>query len=75
MTTRTKRPPSPPALYWVSTEDGEEDGFIVGRTVAGARRDVVAAEGYDPEEIRVERICRLPERHQVAPDAKGLALV
>lgn len=49
------------ALYWCSTEDGDEDWFVVAKSARNARRFHELEEGYDPGDADAEFVCHLPE--------------
>lgn len=48
-------------LYWVTTEDHDEDWFIVAETGVIAQRAHEDAEGYDPGSATAELVCAIPE--------------
>lgn len=47
-------------LYWVTTEDHDEDTFIIAPSARAARKYHEVADGYDPGDARAERILHLP---------------
>ena len=57
--------PSPPrtrrALYWCSTEDGDEDWFVVASNAALARAFHEDAIGYDTGDARAEWVVDVPD--------------
>ena len=48
-------------LYWVTTEDHDEDWFILARTAQTARRFHTDYEGYEPDDAHAELILRAVE--------------
>jgi hypothetical protein len=58
----TQRPKSPPRLklYWCSTNDHDEDWFVVARSSAEAARFFEIQEGYDRQHVRAELSIALP---------------
>jgi|SRR5208282_231126 len=68
-------------LYWVTTEDHQEDWFILARHSRSAECYHVETEGYEPGDARAERIMAVPKgllgesrlpRHAQLPDLKKL---
>lgn len=55
------RKPPRPKLYWVETDDHDEDWFIVARSAREARRFHEEEEGYDRGEARATRVMFLDE--------------
>ncbi len=53
---RTKR-----ALYWCSTEDGDEDWFVAAPSAELARSFHEDSEGYDPGDATVEWVADIPD--------------
>lgn len=47
-------------LYWVTTEDHDEDWFIVARSYEEAQKLHEDQEGYDPGEAFAEEILAIP---------------
>lgn len=47
-------------LYWVTTEDHDEDWFVIAPNAKIAAEHHEAAEGYDPGDAKAERILNLP---------------
>ena len=43
-------------LYWVTTEDHDEDWFILGKTTRAAEKYHIEYEGYEPGDARAELI-------------------
>ena len=54
-------------LFWVATEDHDEDWFIVAPDAAAAARFHEDAEGYDEGDATAELICTVPQN---APSAE-----
>lgn len=52
------------SLYWVSTNDADEDCFVVASTTRGAARFFADAEGYEVDDVDVERVVGLPRELQ-----------
>ena len=48
-------------LYWVTTEDHDEDWFIVASSAEEASKFHQDAEGYDPGDAFAEEIMGIPE--------------
>jgi hypothetical protein len=48
-------------LYWVETDDHDEDWFILAEDETAASRFYEAEEGYRPGEARASFVCELPE--------------
>jgi len=48
-------------LYWVTTEDHDEDWFVVASSAEEASRFHEDAEGYDPGDATAEEILSIPE--------------
>lgn len=55
---RTNKANSIVNLYWVMTDDHDEDWFILARTSRTAQSFHVRYEGYDPGDARAELILR-----------------
>ena len=55
---KTNRPSSMVKLYWVTTDDHDEDWFILARTIRTAESYHIQYEGYEPGEARAELILR-----------------
>ncbi|MFP2905859.1 hypothetical protein ACLESD_12535 [Pyxidicoccus sp. 3LFB2] len=51
-------------LYWVWTEDHDEDWFIVARSAREARREHEEEEGYAPGDAACRLVCPLPDDMQ-----------
>jgi hypothetical protein len=47
-------------LYWCTTDDHDEDWFVVARNAREAEAFHVDAEGYDEDEASAELVCILP---------------
>ena len=47
-------------LYWCTTEDHDEDWFVVAATAADAARFHEDSEGYDEGDATAELVCVLP---------------
>lgn len=54
-------------LYWCTTEDGDEDWFMVATSARQAARLHEDAEGYEEGEARAERIAEVPAGVQAKP--------
>jgi hypothetical protein len=52
------------AIYWATTEDHDEDWFIVATSAREARRGHENAEGYDRGDAEAERIVTIPAHLQ-----------
>lgn len=48
-------------LFWVETEDHDEDWFVVANSEAEATEFFVEDEGYDPEDATAREVMPLPE--------------
>ena len=48
-------------LYWVTTEDHDEDWFVVASSPQEASKYHVDMEGYDPDEAKAEEVLDIPE--------------
>ncbi len=48
-------------LYWVTTEDHDEDWFIVAASLEAASKYHEDMEGYDPGDAKAEEILDIPE--------------
>lgn len=48
-------------LYWVTTEDHDEDWFIVANNAEEAAAFHEYAEGYNPGDVEAEMIMEIPE--------------
>ncbi len=48
-------------LYWVTTEDHDEDWFIVAASSKEAAKYHEKMEGYDPGDAKAEKILDIPE--------------
>ena len=48
-------------LYWVTTEDHDEDWFIVASSSGEASKYHENMEGYDPGDAKAEKILDIPE--------------
>ena len=48
-------------LFWVTTEDHDEDWFVVAPSAEEASRFHEDAEGYDPGDATAEEILSIPE--------------
>jgi hypothetical protein len=48
-------------LYWVTTEDHDEDWFIVASSLEEASKYHENMEGYDPGDAKAEEILDIPE--------------
>ena len=70
MTRQASRPKKRFALYWCSTDDGDEDWFVVADSARTARTFHEGAEGYDPGDASAERVAALPSSLQA--DGKWL---
>jgi len=53
---KTNKPSSMVNLYWVTTDDHDEDWFILARTIRTAESYHIQYEGYEPGEARAELI-------------------
>lgn len=49
-------------LYWVTTEDHDEDWFVVAKTKELAEREHEESEGYDPGDASASFVLHIPER-------------
>jgi hypothetical protein len=63
-------------LYWCTTEDGDEDWFVVADSARAARRYHEQAEGYERGDARAERVAALPaelvrDGSWIDPDAEN----
>jgi hypothetical protein len=56
----TRKRPKRFSLYWCTTDDGDEDWFVVAASARDARRFHEDAEGYDHGDASAERIAPLP---------------
>jgi hypothetical protein len=64
------------AVYWCTTEDHDEDWFVVARTARQAARFFEDYEGYDRGDADANRICAVPEGYAVGePDWADLELL
>ena len=54
-------------LYWVTTEDHDEDWFVVASSSLGACQFHEDAEGYDPGDATAEEIISIPENVPTEP--------
>ncbi len=54
-------------LYWVTTEDHDEDWFIVASSLKEASKYHEEMEGYDPGDATAEEILDLPENAPAEP--------
>jgi hypothetical protein len=54
-------------LFWVTTDDHDEDWFIVAPDAAAAARFHEDAEGYDEGDATAELVCTVPHD---APDVE-----
>ena len=65
-----KKRPRPPrkrwSLFWVTTEDGSEDCFVVAHSARSAAGFFEGNEGYDPGDADAEHIADLPDELQSA---------
>jgi hypothetical protein len=61
-----KKPRSTPKkkLYWCTTDDGDEDWFIIATSARQARRLHEDLEGYDVGDAEAELVATLPDRWQ-----------
>ena len=48
-------------LYWVTTEDHDEDWFVVAKSAEEASKYHENMEGYDPGEAKAEELLDIPE--------------
>ena len=48
-------------LYWVTTEDHDEDWFVVAKSAEEASKYHENMEGYDPGEAKAEEVLDIPE--------------
>ena len=48
------------SLFWITTDDHDEDWFIVAADHAGATRFHEDAEGYDEGDATAELVCEVP---------------
>jgi hypothetical protein len=48
------------SLYWVTTEDGSEDCFVVAASANAAARFLEQHDGYDPDDADAEHVVDLP---------------
>src|SRR5260370_38773077 len=77
---RTNKAKSVVNLYWVTTDDHDEDWFILARTSRTAESYHIQYEGYEPGDARAEPILRTGEdpipgpipRHAQLEDLQGL---
>ena len=53
---KTNKPSSIVNLYWVTTDDHDEEWFILARTIRTAESYHIQYEGYEPGEARAELI-------------------
>lgn len=56
---KTDKPGRIVNLYWVTTDDHDEDWFILARTSRTAESYHIQYEGYEPGEARAEFILRV----------------
>lgn len=61
-----RRRARPWRLYWVCTDDGHEDWFVVARDAAGAARFHERAQGYNPGDARATLVASLPPAVRVS---------
>jgi hypothetical protein len=54
---RTNKAKSIVNLYWVTTDDHDEDWFILARTSRTAESYHIQYEGYEPGDARVNSSC------------------
>lgn len=52
-------------LYWITTEDHEEDWFIIATNVAEAEKFFEKYEDYNPGDATAEAIMAIPEKVRV----------
>jgi hypothetical protein len=55
---KTTRPGRLVNLYWVTTDDHDEDWFILAKTARAAERYHIQYEGYEPGDARAELVQR-----------------
>jgi len=55
---KTTRPHRIVNLYWVTTDDHDEDWFILAKTTRAAESYHIQYEGYEPGDARAELILR-----------------
>ncbi len=60
-TSKTTRPGRLVNLYWVTTDDHDEDWFILAKTTRAAESYHIQYEGYEPGDARAELILRTGE--------------
>jgi hypothetical protein len=54
-------------LYWVTTEDHDEDWFIIASSSEEASKFHEEMEGYEPGQARAEAILNIPENVPAEP--------
>lgn len=54
-------------LYWVTTEDHDEDWFVVASSPQEACKFHEDVEGYDPGDATAEEILNIPENIPAEP--------
>lgn len=57
-------------IYWCTTEDHDEDWFVIARSARDARRYHEDAEGYSRGDAEAELVCRLPG-NEYPDDSEG----
>jgi hypothetical protein len=62
VTTTSKKPRL--KLYWCTTEDHDEDWFIIARSMRSARRDHELSEGYDDGDATAKLVAAVPDSLQ-----------
>jgi hypothetical protein len=58
-------------LFWCTTEDHDEDWFVVAKTAAEAASFHEDEEGYDEGDATAELVCVLPASEQAAAAERG----
>lgn len=61
-----------PKLYWVETEDHDEDWFIVATSARSARAFHEQSEGYNPGDAFSKLVCSVPDEAMVHVVDRGL---
>jgi len=60
-------------LYWITTDDHDEDWFVVSTSSEEAARFHVESEGYDEGDAKSEFICDVPGKLLVSERATGIS--
>jgi hypothetical protein len=64
---KKQKTPRMKILFWVTTDDGDEDWFIIARSAKEAERLHEDLEGYDRGDACAEPVADIPEKWQSHP--------